>query len=538
MDLKSIGLLFILHLPWALKFIAGPFVDKHHLAKLGRRRSWIFPLQWVGGALLLGVANFPPETHFSAMYVLLLLLNITMATNDIAVDGYATDMLLPGERSWGNAIQAGARFGGMLFGGGLLLFLYDSIGWRSICIGLSAVVFLMSLPVVLHREIPPETAASGTPGGDKPGILAFLRRPEILRDLPILIAPTMFAFTSFQMRLPLLNDLGLSPSALGSAQMALGYPVGLVCTLLCGKVLERMGSRFFLRVFCLAVAVLGAACVYFANKGGVSMSTGTAILCLDNILIGCAQVWGYTRMMRMSAGPYSGTGFAVLSSLFILFPLAGAPLFGMIGDRLGFSGLYSLLAGLSFAGLLVAEYFPRGKYVSNNPAPPATMSPTRPKPRKNNRIPLQRTSPMNTPPHKPFSAGHAEQYDRKATEAEWLDPEIVFGLAYPFVAPGDSILDIGIGTGLSSALFSRAGLKVYGMDASKDMLDVCRKKNMAERLEVHDLRTPPYPFENTSINHAVCTGVMHLFASLDVIFAETARIMKKNGCVRLRGLPL
>ncbi len=54
--------------------------------------------------------------------------------------------------------------------------------------------------------------------------------------------------------------------------------------------------------------------------------------------------------------------------------------------------------------------------------------------------------------------------------------------------PGQVILDIEIGTGLSSALFYRAGLKVEGMDVSDTTIEACRKKRGAARL-VRQYRT-------------------------------------------------
>jgi len=356
MPLAGVGLLFILHLPWAVKFLYAPWVDNRHIPALGRRRSWIFPLQWLGGILLMAVAAAPPETRFPFMYALFMGLNIAMATNDIAVDGYATDILAPTERSWGNAIQAGARFAGMMFGGGLMLALYGSLGWAWVCRALACIVFLLSLPVFLHREMP-RVAGKATSGRNRERgcVIRFLRRPEVRWLLVVLIAPTWFLFSGAMLRTSLLSDLGLDAGAIGGLLMTWAYPAGLAGTLAGGWLLAHIGTKPFMRLtFAGAVAVTAMAAL-FALKGSIAPWQAGLMLCLDNVLFGTIHVWAYSQMMRVSAGPNAGTGFAVLSSLFIFFPLAGGPLVGGLGDRMGFPALYALLTMLLLAGIAVAE---------------------------------------------------------------------------------------------------------------------------------------------------------------------------------------
>ena len=48
-----------------------------------------------------------------------------------------------------------------------------------------------------------------------------------------------------------------------------------------------------------------------------------------------------------------------------------------------------------------------------------------------------------------------EAYDEEAEATGWLGPEVAFGLAYKYIQPGQSILDIGIGTGFGSILFAK-----------------------------------------------------------------------------------
>ena len=119
-------------------------------------------------------------------------------------------------------------------------------------------------------------------------------------------------------------------------------------------------------------------------------------------------------------------------------------------------------------------------------------------------------------------------YEEEAEATGWYGPEVAFGLTYAHIQPGQSMLDIGIGTGLGSILFLKAGLEIHGMDISSQMLDACRKKGFSS-LHLHNLSKTPYPFESESINHAVCTGVLNFFSDLSPVFQEANRILRKGG---------
>lgn len=130
---------------------------------------------------------------------------------------------------------------------------------------------------------------------------------------------------------------------------------------------------------------------------------------------------------------------------------------------------------------------------------------------------------------KPFTGEHAKRYDQMAGKAGWLDPDILLGLAYRYISPGETVLDVGIGTGLASALFHKAGLKIIGLDRSGEMLAVCRQKGFAEKLFEQDVTVAPYPLADDVVDHAVCSGVLHIFEDISVVFSEVGRIMKKGG---------
>jgi len=123
----------------------------------------------------------------------------------------------------------------------------------------------------------------------------------------------------------------------------------------------------------------------------------------------------------------------------------------------------------------------------------------------------------------------AARYDQQAREQGWGGHEILFGLMYEFIKPGETLLDIGIGTGLSSILFHRAGLQIYGFDSAKDMLEVCESKGFAAQLVQHDLRLVPFPYAARAFDHVISLGVLNFYAELAAVFEEAARIIRPQG---------
>jgi len=124
---------------------------------------------------------------------------------------------------------------------------------------------------------------------------------------------------------------------------------------------------------------------------------------------------------------------------------------------------------------------------------------------------------------------YAATYDCESRKYAWYGPHVLFGLMFPCVKTGQKLLDLGIGTGLGSMLFHKAGLIVSGMDSSPAMLAECRRKNLGFCLTEHDLTDIPWPFESGSFDHVVATGVFHFVGDLRGVFAEAARVLRTGG---------
>ena len=123
----------------------------------------------------------------------------------------------------------------------------------------------------------------------------------------------------------------------------------------------------------------------------------------------------------------------------------------------------------------------------------------------------------------------ASTYDSQVKEYNSYGHEVLFGMCYEYIKPGDSLLDLGIGTGLSSVLFAKAGLEITGLDGSREMLKECRKKCFAKELKQCDIQDVPLPYSDNAFSNIVCCGVFHFFGDLEPMFKEVSRIIKPGG---------
>jgi len=182
-----IGLLGALALPWSLKFLWAPMVDRFGSPRFGRRKSWIVPMQLLlaGTCLLAAAVPLTSETLVPFLS-LILLMNLFAATQDIAVDGLAVDLLDPKELGAGNGAQVVGYKIGMIVGGGLLVALAARAGWSWLFLSMAGLCLLSMTVVLFVREGSGASPEAVTPSEPEPkrGWREFLATVKELVKLP------------------------------------------------------------------------------------------------------------------------------------------------------------------------------------------------------------------------------------------------------------------------------------------------------------------------------------------------------------------
>mmetsp|Transcript_10165 Transcript_10165/g.15201 ORF Transcript_10165/g.15201 Transcript_10165/m.15201 type:complete len:473 (+) Transcript_10165:7-1425(+) len=131
LSFTQIGIFSLAAYPFSLKFLWSPMVDSYFVKSWGRRKSWIVPLQLLSGALMVLMSYYVDEMLVDPSYVYQLTLCFFMiivlyATQDIAVDGWALEILSPQNKALASTCQSVGQNAGFFLSFTVLLALNSS----------------------------------------------------------------------------------------------------------------------------------------------------------------------------------------------------------------------------------------------------------------------------------------------------------------------------------------------------------------------------------------------------------------------------
>ncbi|NEP57134.1 MAG: MFS transporter [Symploca sp. SIO2G7] len=349
-SLESIGLISLLSLPWTLKVLWSPIVDRYGWTRWGHYKSWILAMQSLLVVTLIFCATLDIQTNFSLLTVGIVLVISLAATQDIATDALAIKLLKPSERGLGNSIQtAGAYLGGILGGGGLLVLL-GYWGWTGSLLSMALVTLLLLIPVFFHREKP--ASYQSEPNLSWKMFLKFFSRQGIGRWVVILLLYMMGVTIANTMFRPLLVDLGLTLAQIGVMNGIVAYSAGLVGAFVGGFLMKPLGRKKALIVFSVLMAI--------SNASFILPTLGfTSLPVLYLISMGCQFAYSmaliplYTIMMDNSRLLTAGFDYTLQVSIVFVGSLIVGGLSGFMAEAIGYQGTFAISVAIALVSVAV-----------------------------------------------------------------------------------------------------------------------------------------------------------------------------------------
>jgi PAT family beta-lactamase induction signal transducer AmpG len=356
LNIRLIGMATLLQLPYLLKFLWAPFLDRYALPFLGRRRGWIFIAQ-VLAAILIGVMSLlDPAQAVLPIAVAAFALAFIGASQDIVIDAYRTDIVTGAERGpAASATQTGYRVA-LVVTGAVSLVMAEKIGWPATYRWMACIM----LACIGATLIAPEPAGIRAPTSLKEAVVEPLR--EILARwpwLPLILLLLLYKLgeaLTLSLSTPYLLDLGFKLSAIGIANKGFGMGATIIGVIAGGYVVARWGLYRALVV--LAVGQLITAFPYLLlSLVAKSYVVMIVTIIVQNVGDGMGTAAFTALLMAMCNVRFSAFQYALLSSVASVPRVFLGPLAGYIVDQLGgWVTLYTVCAIVALPGILLLKF--------------------------------------------------------------------------------------------------------------------------------------------------------------------------------------
>jgi len=357
-DIKVVGLFTLAQAPWSFKFVWSPLMDRYPLPFLGRKRGWIFVTQIALLALTIWLAGV--SDHPDAVWVigaLSLAMGFAAASQDIAVDAYAVEVLRKEEH--GAAVGARTAFyrAAMFISGGLAITLGAQYSWKAVNFGLALVYLPMLL--VTARSPEPEVPAQA-PRSLRDAVwgpfVGFLAQHRALEILAFVVLYKLSDNLTQALTGPFLVQTGFSAADVGVGRSGMAVAATLVGTFLGGFFTTSLGLGRALWIFGFLqiLSNLGYALVAQVGPNRAVMYAAVAFeLGASGLGSGAFGV----LLLRLTQKRFSATQFALLSSLFSIPRILAGPPAGFLADTLGWRDFFILTLPLGIPGLVMLARF-------------------------------------------------------------------------------------------------------------------------------------------------------------------------------------
>lgn len=322
-DLASLGAITLVGLPWTLKPLWAPFVDR-----LGTWHRWMLLGMLVAAGAIGALAGIS-GTASPWLVPLLALGAMGSATADIAVDAYIVARVPPAEQGRVTGVRIAAYRGAMALAGGGATWLGSAWGWEvafwSVA-GMQAVILVACQGL---RRVPQVTASS-TPAWGR--VLAgWLARPGTWELFALVLLFKLGDSAMAPMTRPFLLSAGLDAGQVGMISTTAGSVLTALGALLGGALVSRYGLAPMLVALGLTQAFSNLGYAAAATVGGVPAAVVASVV--ESLTAGL----GTSAMMSLTMRACRGAGEADTGGLATRWAI----LSGMIGLTRTLSGAIS-----------------------------------------------------------------------------------------------------------------------------------------------------------------------------------------------------
>jgi PAT family beta-lactamase induction signal transducer AmpG len=356
-DLTVIGMVSLVGLPYTLKFLWAPFLDRFTLPFLGRRRGWLLAAQAALMVSISGLGFTDPGKSPWMMAVAAVLVAFFSASQDIVVDAYRREDLPDQELGMGASLYVNGYRVGMLLASGGGLILADHMPFFMVY----QIMAICMLPGVVTTLLAPEPKVDeGTPESMKQAVfdplIEYFSRRGALWMLAFILFYKIGDTMASTMTIPFYLDIGFSKTQIGAVVKLFGFWATVAGTLIGGVIMLRLEINRSLWIFGFLQAVSTAGFAVLARVGN-SLPLLSTVIAFENLSSGMGTAAFIAFMASITHKKFTATQYALLSSLMgVPRVMASAPT-GFFAKNMGWVSFFIACTLIAAPGMLLLFKF-------------------------------------------------------------------------------------------------------------------------------------------------------------------------------------
>lgn len=359
-DLTVIGLMALVGLPYTLKFLWAPIVDRFTLPFLGRRRGWLVVIQLALMGAIVGLALTDPARNPWMVASAAFLVTFFSASQDIVADAYRREDLADEELGLGSSLYINGYRLGMLLASGGGLIMADHMPFPAVYLVMAACLLPGVVTTLLAPE--PETPA-GTPKSLKEAalepLIEYFNRSSALWMLGFILLYKIGDAMATTMTTPFYLDLGFSKSEIGAVVKLFGFWATIAGSVVGGILMIRVGIRRSLWIFGFLQAA-STGCFAVLARIGNSLPLLAGVVTFENLSSGMGTAAFVAFMASITNKKFTATQYALLSSLMGVPRVMAAAPTGFLAQFLGWESFFIFCALIAVPGMLLLLKFAPG----------------------------------------------------------------------------------------------------------------------------------------------------------------------------------
>jgi PAT family beta-lactamase induction signal transducer AmpG len=359
-------------LPWSVKFLWGPIIDRYQFPEMGKRRPWILIAQ-TGMIVVLSSMLLIPNmsSNVTLVGIMFLVYNIFTALQDVSTDALAVDILEPHEFEKVNSYMFTSKAVGGIIGGAGLGTIIGFVGIKgAIVLQIPILVVIMLVPLFM-TERPGEKLYPWSESSTQKNAESIVEQKsfkEIFDNIKI-----AFSFRSAQLGivlsliislsyflipiLPLLfvRELGWTEEQFNATKGGVILIVTMLGYMAGGQLGKQYGGKAIIIYSAFSTALITA--FWGMNESlwsnGLFMMT---VWSLQTFVWAMVSINIYSLMMRITWAEVGGTQFTGYMAMMNLSAIIGYQLTAPLAARFDYSTLFYIAALLETVVILGAMF--------------------------------------------------------------------------------------------------------------------------------------------------------------------------------------